>query len=81
MISAMNSTAGLIMDAEVKTYTFDELVKTLNGLAPFDWGGFFHTRLTFTSAEAPTGGIENGGWKIVFNDKPLKLDGRRSDIW
>jgi predicted metalloprotease with PDZ domain len=55
------------------------LVKALNGLAPFDWAGFFHTRLTSTSAEAPTGGIENGGWKILFNDKPLKLEGRRSD--
>ena len=32
---------------EVKTYTFDELVKTLNALAPFDWTGFFHTRLNF----------------------------------
>jgi predicted metalloprotease with PDZ domain len=63
----------------VKTYTFDELVKTLNALAPFDWAGFFHTRLTSTSAAAPMGGIENGGWKILFNDKPLKLEGRRGD--
>jgi predicted metalloprotease with PDZ domain len=62
---------------EVKTYTFDELVKTLNAFAPFDWAGFFHTRLTSTSAEAPVGGIENGGWKVVFNDKPPKLGGRR----
>jgi predicted metalloprotease with PDZ domain len=63
----------------VKTYTFDDLVKTLNGLAPFDWAGFFHARLTSTSAEAPVGGIENSGWKVVFNDKPLKLEGRRGD--
>ena len=64
---------------EVKTYTFDDLVKTLNALAPFDWAGFLHTRLTSTSAEAPVGGIENGGWKVIFNDKPLKLEGRRGD--
>jgi len=64
---------------EVKTYTFDQLVKTLNLLAPFDWAGFFHTRLTSTSAAAPVGGIENAGWKILFNDKPLKLEGRRGD--
>jgi predicted metalloprotease with PDZ domain len=64
---------------EVKTYTFDDLVKSLNALAPFDWAGFFHTRLTSTSAEAPVGGIENGGWKIAFNDKPLKLEGRRGN--
>jgi predicted metalloprotease with PDZ domain len=61
---------------EVKTYSFDDLVQLLNALAPFDWAGFFHTRLTSTSAEAPVGGIENGGWKIVFNDQPLKLEGR-----
>jgi predicted metalloprotease with PDZ domain len=65
---------------EVKTYTFDDLVKTLNALAPFDWPGFFHTRLTSTSAEAPVGGIENGGWKVTFSDKPTKLEGRRGNI-
>lgn len=64
---------------EVKTYTFDELVKALNAFAPFDWAGFFHTRLTSTSAEAPVGGIENGGWKVVFNDQPSKLEGRRGN--
>ncbi len=64
---------------EVKTYTFDELVKTLNALALFDWIGFFHTRLTSTSAEAPVGGIENGGWKVTFSDKPAKLEGRRGN--
>jgi predicted metalloprotease with PDZ domain len=65
---------------EVKTYTFDELVKTLNALAPFDWATFFHTRLNSTAAEAPVGGIENGGWKLVFDDKPTKLEGRRGNI-
>ena len=58
--------------AEVKTYTFDELVSALNAIAPFDWAAFFHTRLDSTSAEAPVGGIENGGWKVVFNGQPSK---------
>jgi predicted metalloprotease with PDZ domain len=65
---------------EVKTYTFEQLVSDLNGIAPYDWATFFHTRLDSTSPEAPLGGIENGGWKVVFNDKPLKLEGRRSNI-
>jgi predicted metalloprotease with PDZ domain len=65
---------------EVKTYTFDDLVKTLNAFAPFDWATFFHTRLNSTSAEAPVGGIENGGWKVTFSDKPTKLEGRRGNI-
>ncbi len=63
---------------EVKTYTFDELVSDLNKVAPFDWASFFHTRLDSTAAEAPVGGIENGGWKVVFNGEPSKLEGRRS---
>ena len=62
---------------EVKTYTFDELVAALNAIAPFDWATFFHTRLDSTAPEAPTGGIENGGWKVVFNGEPSKLSGRR----
>jgi predicted metalloprotease with PDZ domain len=63
--------------AEVKTYTFEQLVSALNAIAPFDWGAFFHTRLDSTSAEAPVGGIENGGWKVVFNEQPVRTPGRR----
>jgi predicted metalloprotease with PDZ domain len=69
---------------EVKTYTFDQLVADLNAIAPFDWATFLHTRLNSTAPEAPTGGIENGGWKVVFDTEPSKLSGRRgtpSDIY
>jgi predicted metalloprotease with PDZ domain len=64
---------------EVKTYTFDELVAALNAVAPFDWASFFHTRLESTAPAAPTGGIENGGWKVEFNGEPSKLTGRRGN--
>jgi predicted metalloprotease with PDZ domain len=69
---------------EVKTYTFDQLAGVLNEIAPFNWATFLHTRLDSTAPEAPTGGIENGGWKVVFQDEPAKLSGRRgapSDIY
>ena len=62
---------------QLKTYTFDEVVKALNQVAPYDWAGFLHTKLTSTSAEAPTGGIENGGWKVVFTSRPQTARGRR----
>ncbi len=55
---------------ELKPYTFDDLVKTLNDVVPYDWASFFHDRLTSTSPEAPVGGIERGGWKVEYNDKP-----------
>ena len=64
---------------EVKTYTFDELVAALNAVAPYDWATYFHARLDSTSADAPVGGIENGGWKVVMNGEPSKLSGRRGD--
>jgi predicted metalloprotease with PDZ domain len=61
---------------EVKTYTFEDLVHLLNEMAPLDWASFFHERLNSTSPQAPVGGIENGGWKVVFNAEPSKLTGR-----
>jgi predicted metalloprotease with PDZ domain len=53
---------------ELKPYTFDDLVHALNNVQPYDWAAYFHKRLNSTSPEAPLGGIENGGWKVVYND-------------
>ena len=64
--------------AEVKTYSFDQLVSALNAVAPFDWAAFFHTRLDSTAAEAPVAGIENGGWKVEFSDQPQHAPGRQN---
>ena len=64
---------------EVKTYTFDELVSGVNAIAPYDWAKFFRTRLNSTSADAPVGGIENGGWKVTFSGERPKLEGRRGN--
>jgi len=64
---------------EVKTYTFEQLVASLHAIAPYDWAGFFKEKLDSTSAEAPVGGIENGGWKVVYDDKPTRLSGRRGN--
>jgi predicted metalloprotease with PDZ domain len=55
---------------ELKPYTFDELVTALGRVAQYDWRGFFNERLTSTSPDAPVGGIENSGWKLVYDDKP-----------
>jgi predicted metalloprotease with PDZ domain len=63
---------------ELKTYTFDDVVSALNQVVPYDWAKFLHQRLTSTSPDAPTGGIENGGWKVVLNDESPRSQGRRS---
>ena len=63
---------------EVKTYTFEQLVSALNSIAPYDWAKFLTERLESKSAAAPTGGIENAGWKLEFAAEELKLKGRHS---
>jgi len=65
---------------QVKTYTFDQLVDALNSVAPYDWTAFFKERLNSLSPEPPMGGIENGGWKVVYTAEPTKLPGRRGNF-
>jgi predicted metalloprotease with PDZ domain len=54
----------------MKTYTFEDLVAGLNAVQAYDWGGHFKQRLQSTSAHAPLGGIERGGWKLVYTPEP-----------
>lgn len=54
----------------LKTYTFDDIVATLNGLAPYDWAGFLRMRLDTTAPPTPIEAIENGGWKLIYNEQP-----------
>jgi len=54
----------------VKTYVFDDVVATLNEVAPFDWRNFLLTRLNSTDFHAPLGGIERGGWKLIYQTTP-----------
>jgi predicted metalloprotease with PDZ domain len=56
--------------AGVLAYTFEDVVRTLNEVAPYDWAKLLRERTENTSTRAPLGGIEQGGWKLVYNDKP-----------
>ena len=55
---------------KVVPYTFDDIVAGLNEVAPYDWAKLLRERVGATSTHAPLGGIERGGWKLVYNDKP-----------
>jgi predicted metalloprotease with PDZ domain len=55
---------------KVVPYTFEDVVKGLNDVVAYDWAGFLKERLTSKSPHAPLGGIENGGYKLVFTDQP-----------
>ena len=53
---------------KLSTYTFDDVVAAMNQTAPYDWRNFFTQRLLSHGPGAPLGGLENSGWKLVFND-------------
>jgi predicted metalloprotease with PDZ domain len=71
---------------ELKTYNFDEVVSTLNGIAPYDWAGFLRSRLDGVATKTPLEALENSGWKLVYNEQPNEIMavgeglGRRSDF-
>jgi len=58
---------------EVKTYTFDDVVNTLNQVATYDWRGFWTERLTNHGPGAPLTGIEESGWRLVYDETPSDL--------
>jgi predicted metalloprotease with PDZ domain len=54
----------------IVTYTFDELVRDLNQVVPYDWASFLHDRVDNINPRADLAGIERGGYKLVYADKP-----------
>ena len=55
-------------------YHFDELVEDLNQVVPYDWATFLHSRITTLSSHVNLEGIEQGGYKLVYTDKPNKSE-------
>ncbi len=55
---------------KVVPYTFDDIVRALNEVVPYDWATLLRERVGATTTHAPLGGIERGGWKLVYNDQP-----------
>jgi predicted metalloprotease with PDZ domain len=55
---------------ELKTYTFEDVVATLNRVAPYDWAGFLRARLDGVATKTPNEAVEKSGWKLVYNEQP-----------
>jgi predicted metalloprotease with PDZ domain len=58
----------------MKPYTFEDVVSALNAVQPYDWAAFLRARVDSVEPHAPLGGIENGGWKLIYN-------ATRSGLW
>lgn len=75
----------------IVTYNRDELIADLNQVVKNDWTGFIHDHIDAINPHADLAGIEQGGYKLVFTDKPTKsartiasTGGRRGggiDVW
>jgi predicted metalloprotease with PDZ domain len=53
---------------DVQSYTFDDVVNTLQAVQPNDWRSFLRQRLDTHEVRAPLDGVKRGGWKLVYTD-------------
>lgn len=67
-------------EPDLKPYTFEDVVSTLNRVAPYDWTNFFRSRLDSTSPTTPIESIENSGWKLIYNDQPNEIQENRDEV-
>jgi predicted metalloprotease with PDZ domain len=54
---------------DVITYTFDDVVATLNTISPYDWKTFLRERLDGNGPAAPLDGLTRSGWKLVYREE------------
>jgi predicted metalloprotease with PDZ domain len=59
---------------QVKPYTLESVIETLNSIAPYDWKTFFQARVEKVGGRAPLGGIEAGGYRLVYRDQPSEAE-------
>jgi predicted metalloprotease with PDZ domain len=56
----------------IVTYNRDELIADLNQVAKYDWAAFMRDHVDAINPHADLAGIEQGGYKLVYTDKPTK---------
>jgi predicted metalloprotease with PDZ domain len=62
------------------TYTFEDLVKALNVVEPYDWAGFLRQRLDGVARPAPLDGLARGGYRVIYTDKQNEYEkGRETE--
>ncbi|MGA7315277.1 MAG: M61 family peptidase [Silvibacterium sp.] len=66
---------------QIVPYGFDELVADLNQVVPYDWAKFLHERVDTVQPHVNIEGIEQGGWKLVYTDKPNAYEEARSSAF
>jgi predicted metalloprotease with PDZ domain len=72
----------------VVPYDFNEIVADLNQVVKYDWAGFLSDRVNGINPHVNVEGIEQGGYKLVYTDKPSEYQKARlalrpggPDVW
>ena len=58
----------------IVTYNRDELIADLNQVVKYDWATFLREHIDNLNPRADLAGIEQGGYKLVYTDKPSKSE-------
>ena len=56
-----------------KTYTFDDVVAALDGVARYDWASFLHAHVDAVNPPLQDG-LAASGWKLVYTDKESEYE-------
>jgi predicted metalloprotease with PDZ domain len=56
----------------IVTYDRKELIDDLNQVVAYDWAKFLHERVDLVNVRADLAGMEQGGYRLVYRDKPSK---------
>ncbi|MGH8019857.1 MAG: M61 family metallopeptidase [Opitutaceae bacterium] len=59
-------------DWGVLTYTFDDIVATLDAIQPYDWARHLEDRVNRINERAPLAGLTNNGYKVIYADEPTE---------
>lgn len=59
------------------TYGFDDVVAALNAVYPSDWATFLRMRMETPGQPLPLAGVERGGYRLVWKDRPNPYDDAR----
>ncbi|MBV9724018.1 MAG: PDZ domain-containing protein, partial [Gammaproteobacteria bacterium] len=57
----------------VRPYDFEELVRTLAAVQPYDWRKFWQERIERVGAEPPAGGLIQAGWRPELSAEPAVM--------
>jgi predicted metalloprotease with PDZ domain len=57
----------------VVPYDFDDVVRALFAVQPYDWRGFWTERLTRLRPQAPLEGLKAAGWRLEINATPSDM--------